>query len=197
VFHVKHEGWPSDLPTEVLALLDRYAGLLEDYAIPRGMISAADVAGLRSRHVGDSLRGRELLMGISTALDMGSGAGLPGVPLAIAAPDVQVVLAESRRTRVAFLELVLEELGIANATVHAGRVEDLETTFDVALARGFGDASSTWDVARQVLNPAGRLLYWAGSSFDPSRDGPPGVRLELYERPALERQGPVVIMARQ
>jgi len=128
---------------------------------------------------------------------MGSGAGLPGVPLAIVTAGLHVVLAESRRTRIAFLELVIEELELPNASVHAGRVQELPQGFDVALARGFGDAVATWNAARSVLTHGGRLLYWAGASFEVGRDAPTDAHVELHGSPGLESQGPIVIMARQ
>lgn len=194
---MKHEGWPSGLSEHAAPLLDRYLALLLRYALPRGMISTADAAQVRERHLADSLRALPALTPSERAVDMGSGAGLPGVPLAIAVPDLHVVLAESRRTRIAFLELVIDELGLQNASVHAGRVEDLPRAFDVALARGFGDAGDSWRAAREVLTRAGRLFYWAGASFDAARVAPENAQVEVLEQPGLESQGPLVIMTRQ
>jgi 16S rRNA (guanine527-N7)-methyltransferase len=128
---------------------------------------------------------------------MGSGAGLPGVPIAIAVPGAHVVLAEPRRSRVAFLELVVDELHLENATVHAGRVEDLAPGYDVTLARGFAGPVATWGSARRLLRGTGRLFYWAGASFDPARDGPPDALVDVHRRADLESAGPIVIMARQ
>ena len=69
--------------------------------------------------------------------------------------------------------------------------------FDVALARGFGGAAATWRIAEDLLLPGGRLVYWAGKSFDPDTDIPAGVRFNLLDEPGLESRGPIVIMARQ
>jgi len=197
VFHVKHEGWPEDLSREAAALLDRYVDLLRRFALPRGLIAASDERQLRERHVDDALRGLASLTGGDRVVDMGSGAGLPGIPIAIAAPSLDVVLAEARRTRIAFLELAVDELGLRNVSVHADRVERLPREFDAALARGFGSAGATWEFARAVLTDAGRLIYWAGVSFDPSVDVPGDVRIDLNEGSDLESQGPIVIMTRQ
>lgn len=198
MFHVKHEGWPGDLTDEALEGLRRYAALLRSKAVPRGMIARSDRADLETRHIRDSLRAVGAIdPGTARAVDLGSGAGLPGVPLAVAMPSLEIVLAEARRTRIAFLELVVEELGLENATIHAGRVEMLPRAFDVALARGFGDPRASWRSARQVLLEHGRLLYWAGSSFDAAADAPSGVRVDVGDLPDLESRGPIVIMARQ
>lgn len=197
MFHVKHEGWPPGLPEAAADRLERYLELLRTYALPRGLIAADDEERLRERHVEDGLRALPLVLEGDHAVDLGSGAGLPGIPIAISAPHVRVVLAEARRTRVAFLELAVQELHLSNASVHAGRVESLPPAFDLAFARGFGDAAATWAAADALLVPGGRLVYWAGRSFDPANDVPADVRLDLLDEPGLESRGPIVIMARQ
>jgi 16S rRNA (guanine527-N7)-methyltransferase len=198
VFHVKHEGSPGGLPVEAASLLKRYEELLRDYAVPRGFISQSDSEDLWERHIADGLRALPLLRPTDRrAVDIGSGAGLPGVPIAVAAPTVEVVLAETRRARIAFLELLVDELPLPNASVHAGMAEDLPSVFDIAFARGFGDAGTSWHAASAVLAEEGRLLYWAGASFDSASDAPQHARVHLQEHPGLESGGPIVIMTRQ
>lgn len=194
---MKHEGWPAGLPEAASDQLDRYLELLRTYAVPRGLIAADDEERLRDRHVLDGLRALPLLDEGDHAVDLGSGAGLPGIPVAIGAPHTRVVLAEARRTRAAFLELAVQELDLPNASVHAGRVEALPRAFDLALARGFGDATTTWTSANHLLLPDGRLVYWAGRSFDPANDVPAHLRFDLLDEPGLESRGPIVIMTRQ
>jgi 16S rRNA (guanine527-N7)-methyltransferase len=198
VFHVKHEGWPSWLSPEGAELLERYTSILLDQALPRGWIARADREVVRERHVLDALRGVSGLPAeAGRAVDLGSGAGLPGIPIAVARPDLEVVLAESRRARAAFLELAVAELALPRASVFVGRVEDLVDAFDVALARGFAPPGRTWSIAQRLLTPDGCLLYWAGASFDPARDLPGGVRAAALREPGLESEGSVVIMTRQ
>ena len=193
MFHVKHEGWTED-PGPRLA---RFEELLRAYAIPRGLIGGQDEPVLRPRHIEDSLRALDAIpVEARRAVDLGSGAGLPGIPVAIARPELEVVLAEVRRTRVAFLELAVQELACGNVQVFPHSVESLSPGFDVAFARGFGDASRSWRAADRVLGPGGRLVYWAGRSF--ARDDEPhGVRVIRVLDPPLESGGPVAIMARQ
>lgn len=197
MFHVKHEGSSGSRSGEAAALR-RYAELLETYAVPRGLIARGDTAHLGERHIADSLRAVPLLEpGDGRAVDLGSGAGLPGIPIAIALPELRVVLAESRRTRIAFLELVVDQLALDNVTVHGARAEALHGGFDIAFARGFADARRTWATAAPLLAGLGRLLYWAGASFDPAVDAPPDLHVDLARAAALESRGPIVIMARQ
>jgi 16S rRNA (guanine527-N7)-methyltransferase len=112
-----------------------------------------------SRHLIESLALRALLRGRRLA-DIGTGAGLPGVPLAIAEPGREFSLIESRLKRVRFLRHVTAELGIANATVVHGRAEDLPTgaPFDTVLARAVAPPAELLAIARPLTAPGGVLL---------------------------------------
>ncbi len=101
-------------------------------------------------------------------VDIGSGAGLPGIPLAIAAPEVRFVLTEPRAKRAAFLEFAVQQLQIGNVIVHPSRAEDLEPKrFASAVARAFAPFEATWRVARPLLKPNGVLVAFTGSSETP------------------------------
>ena len=195
---MKHEGSPWEALAESQRdALREYEGLLRTTALPRRMVSASDANRLHERHVLDSLRGVAWLPHDAVrACDLGSGAGLPGIPVAVAEPGLEVTLSEPRLQRVAFLELVVERLGLGNVVVHPGSAQELPPgLFDACLARGFADATGTWDVAGPLLAPAGRLLYWAGRSFGPE-DVPKGLRVQVADAP-LESGGPIAIMTRQ
>jgi 16S rRNA (guanine527-N7)-methyltransferase len=179
--------------------LDTFGRLLRDPGVARGLIGRRDAERIRERHIDDSLRGALAVPGGATQLcDVGSGGGLPGVPLAIARPSLEVTLAERRRNRIDFLEMVIAELGLDNVHVWAGDVHRLPAgRFDVCTARAFGDAPATWSVVEPLLSPRGRLLYWAGSSFDVSGTAVPGAHLEVSKAAAVAGSGPLVIMTRQ
>ena len=198
VFHVKHEGWTfEDLSAGQRTALDDYEVLLRDLAIPRGMIASADRQQLRVRHILDSLRAAPYLEAdAGPVVDLGSGAGLPGIPVAIARPDLTLVLTEPRQARAAFLELVVERLGLDDVEVFAGPAEELETRSGTCLARGLGDVSRTWRIAEKTLRPTGDLIYWAGRTFR-ADDVPDGARIRAIGEAALESGGPIVIMTRQ
>jgi 16S rRNA (guanine527-N7)-methyltransferase len=199
MFHVKHEGWtPEQLSPAQLDSLDSYERLLAEHAVPRGMVAHSDLGHLRERHIQDSLRAIPYIRGVPLeVLDLGSGAGLPGIPVAIARPDLTLALVEPRQARAAFLELVVERLFLTNVTVLPEPVKELtRAAAAVCLARGFRGLAETWAVARDLLLPDGELIYWAGATF---RDDqiPDGARVVAIGRPALESGGPVVIMTRQ
>jgi 16S rRNA (guanine527-N7)-methyltransferase len=174
-----------------------YEGLLLTQAVPRGIVATSDSGHLRDRHILDSLRAvSHLPAGSKNVVDLGSGAGLPGLPIAVVRPDLEVTLAESRQTRAAFLELVVERLRLGNVSVFPEPAEDLSPGCDVCVARGFGDASHTWEIARSLLGPDGTLLYWAGRSFTLG-DVPAGASARVAAEATLESGGPIVIMTQQ
>lgn len=204
---MKHEGSIPPLPLppsslgitlsdEQIGLLERFESLLRERAIPSGFVASADAPRLRERHIWDSLRAAAIIRpDEGTAYDLGSGAGLPGLVVAIACPWLEIALVESRRPRVAFLELVLERLFLPNARVLVGRAQDLSTRVDLCLARAFAGAVESWRVADPLLVPRGRLVYFAGEGADPSQL-PDDLVVSLVAS-TLARSGPLVIMGRQ
>ena len=198
MFHVKHEGWAAGvLSPSQQASLGLYEELLLGQAVPRGIVGASDSAHLRTRHILDSLRAiPHIAPRTERIVDLGSGAGLPGIPVAVARPDLEVTLSEPRQTRAAFLELAIEKLQLPNVRVFPGPAEELPAGFDMVLARGFGDVMRTWGVARELLRPGGVLLYWAGKSFR-AEDIPTDAQVRATGEATLESGGPIVIMTRQ
>lgn len=198
MFHVKHEGWTvSDLSSGQIAALEDFESLLAAHAIPRGMVASSDRDHLRERHVLDSLRGVPLLGSAKgPVVDLGSGAGLPGIPVAVARPDLLLTLVEPRQLRVAFLELAVERLSLSNVRVFPGPAQELPPDAEACLARGFGDPSRTWEVARGLLHADGSLIYWAGTKFRTDQV-PEDARIVGIGSPTLESGGPIVIMTRQ
>jgi 16S rRNA (guanine527-N7)-methyltransferase len=170
-----------ELDDDVVERLTAYSALLVERAVPLGMISRQDADRIELRHVVDSLRALPVLraLGSRTIVDLGSGAGLPGVPLAIALADALFTLAEARSKRAAFLELVVERLGLRNATVHVGKAEALRgRTFDTATSRAFAGLDEAWRVARPLLRLDGALVVFAGSNHA-ARAGVRGARVEV------------------
>ena len=201
---MKHEGW--DEITEALGLsfgpdkvgqLESFESLVRAHAIPLGMVATADEGRLRERHIQDCLRAAAVVRGADvTSYDLGSGAGLPGLVVAIACPSLQVTLVESRRPRAAFLQLAVERLGLANARVASVRVDTLTEPADLCFSRAFTRVAKAWKAAEPLLVPNGRLVYFAGERFDPA-DLPKGIASTMVTTSALARSGPLVIMSRQ
>jgi 16S rRNA (guanine527-N7)-methyltransferase len=183
-------------PSQV-SRLRRFEELLVERAVPLGAIARSDSDRIRERHILDSLRAVPVVEGVDEAADVGSGAGLPGVVVAIALPRVRMLLIERRPQRAAFLELAVEDLGLSNAAVVAGRVEDVAGDIDVALARAFAPIDEAWARALGILRPGGRLVYYAGAG-SATPEAPAGSEIQSVLRtPVLESAGALVIMTRQ
>ncbi|MEO8422557.1 MAG: 16S rRNA (guanine(527)-N(7))-methyltransferase RsmG [Actinomycetota bacterium] len=200
---MKHEGWDvaRDLDLELtqqqLDKLEAFEALIRERAIPLGMVATADAGRLRERHVQDSLRAATVVSASDrTAYDLGSGAGLPGVVVAIACPDLRMTLVESRRPRAAFLQLVVDRLSLTNTVVSNARVETLSELVDLCFSRAFARVGVAWSAADRLLVPGGRLIYFAGERFDRS-ELPEDAVSNLVRTSALARSGPLVIMSRQ
>ena len=187
-------------------LLAAYERLLLAKAIPAGHISAFDAPRLRERHILDSLAAAPLFgEGDRASVDLGSGAGLPGVVLAIALPHVRFALVESRSRRAGFIELAVQELGLGNAEVLPMRVEhaarERPRAYDVATARAFAPIPEAWAAAHLLLRSGGRMIYFAGRSapnpeavaHEATSPDPPA---DVSVTPVLDSPAQLVIMSR-
>jgi 16S rRNA (guanine527-N7)-methyltransferase len=165
--------------------LEAFAELLLERAVPLGMIARADAGRIRDRHILDSLRAAPFLResDADEVVDLGSGAGLPGVPLAIAVSEARFTLAESRSRRAAFLELAADRLGLGNVTVHPDRVESLPPrAFDAATARAFAAPASAWSSAARVLRRGGSLVLFAGAREPLPTELPGATEVRVFGR---------------
>jgi 16S rRNA (guanine527-N7)-methyltransferase len=184
-------------PNQIQQLL-AYATLLETVGVEVGVVARSDRGRVASRHVADSLRAAAVLTPRETAtLDLGSGGGLPGIPVAIAAPAVAVGLVESRRRRVAFLELARERLRLDNATPIAQRIESIDAgPVDVCFARALAPLEAAWRLAMPLLRAGGRLVYFAGAETDLTSAEHLGCPVEFRKPVAVASGGPLVIIGR-
>lgn len=141
------------------AALSAYIDLLGQWNRVFNLTGIRSPEALVERHLVESLTLAPLLRGRRVA-DIGTGAGLPGIPLAIAAPERKFTLIESRAKRVRFLRHVVSMLGLGNACVEHCRAEDLPSAppFDTVLARAVAPPEQLIRLARPLLAPGGILL---------------------------------------
>lgn len=145
----------------------RYADALASAGVHRGLIGPREAGRLWSRHLLNCAVLAPLLSAGSRVVDIGSGAGLPGIPLAIARPDCRFDLLEPLERRCAFLTEVVTDLGLQNCRVVRGRAEELVTTCggaDVATARAVAPLARLAGWATPLLRTGGELLALKGSS---------------------------------
>jgi len=100
-------------------------------------------------------------------LDIGSGVGLPAVPIAIRRPDINLVLCEIRKRRAAFLERAVSSLNLTKARVYNGDVQQLEIApFDTVIAQAVGRLEHTYAISQHLLKPSWTMLTIKGATLD-------------------------------
>lgn len=171
-----------------VAPLARYAELVERWSARHSLVRFADRRELVERHLLDALAGSGELTGQGRLLDVGSGAGLPGVPLLVARPRWSGDLLEPRQKRWAFLKLVIRELELPAAALRT-RFQDLPAggRWDCITARALGDAEALLAWAGGRLRPAGRVLLWTTEDGVAALRGLEGWRVLSSPLPGLER----------
>jgi 16S rRNA (guanine527-N7)-methyltransferase len=177
-----------------LALLDRWNRTYNLTAIrdPREMVG---------KHLLDSLA-MHAYLGAGSLADLGAGAGLPGIPLAIAKPALQVTLVESNGKKARFLREAVRTLGLANARVAESRAESLDEpgAYDAITARALATLPLIIELGGHLLKPGGRLLAMKGTVPDDEIAGlPAGWRVETVHPltvPGLAAERHLVVVGR-
>jgi 16S rRNA (guanine527-N7)-methyltransferase len=140
-----------------------YAGILATRGVAHGLLGPREVPRLWDRHLLNCAVVAELVTERrGTLLDLGSGAGLPGLVLAMVLPDTAVTLLEPMERRCRFLTECVTELGLANVTVLRGRAEDVTLRTDVVTARAVAPLPRLAELAVGVVRPGGMVLAIKG-----------------------------------
>jgi 16S rRNA (guanine527-N7)-methyltransferase len=166
-----------------LATATVFAGVLATRGVEQGLIGPHEVPRLWDRHLLNCAVVAELIEDrrCETLVDIGSGAGLPGLVLAMVLPDVMVTLLEPMDRRCQFLAEVVTELGLANVRVRRGRAEDAARTglerADVATARAVAPLPRLAELAIGVIRPGGMVLAIKGrTAADELKNAEPVLR---------------------
>jgi 16S rRNA (guanine527-N7)-methyltransferase len=191
------------IPTDAASQLARYVDLLAKWNRTYNLTAIREPERIVTHHIFDSLAvlphlpQRESL----SLLDVGSGAGLPGIPLAIARPQWRVVLLESNHKKFAFLTQAAIELALANASAANERVETYAAAsrFDVVISRAFADLPAFVESAMHHVAPGGRLVAMKGvHPHDELAHLPPTVRVVAtpsVDVPGVDAERHVVVLA--
>jgi 16S rRNA (guanine527-N7)-methyltransferase len=146
---------PVDEPTA--ARFAAYCALLLRWNARTNLTAIRDEDGILSRHFVESIAcAQALTPGIATLLDFGSGAGFPGIPIALCRPEIAVTLAESQGKKAAFLREAARTLGLS-AKVHCGRAESLAASFDCVTLRAVDRMPLAVQAAAGLVQPGGWL----------------------------------------
>lgn len=155
---VREEPAPAALPDGATAKLAAFEALVQRWNARANLVARGDIPHLRERHTADSLA---LLPWVTGRLaDVGSGAGLPGIPLAIARPSAPVVLVERSTRKCAFLQHVVIELDLPNVEVVAQDIRRYETSsaFDTVTVRAVAPPRQAWALVRHLLKGGASAL---------------------------------------
>ena len=148
----------SSLPANLWEQLAAYVNLLYRWNQRMNLTAVRQPQELAQVHLAECLRCAQLLPpGIATLLDFGSGAGLPGIPIQLARPEISVTLAESQLKKATFLREAARVLGLQQTTVYAGRVEAMPAaqTFDAVTLRAVDQMDKALPAAAQRVARGG------------------------------------------
>lgn len=141
-----------------------YAQALANDSDELGLLGPRELDKLWSRHILNSAVVSELIRSGERVADVGSGAGLPGIPMAIAKPDAKFVLIEPMERRSSWLQKIVAELELNNVEVIRARAEEVQLSdFDVVTARAVAALEKLLKLCVPLLHPGGRLIALKGS----------------------------------
>ncbi|HEX7559728.1 MAG TPA: 16S rRNA (guanine(527)-N(7))-methyltransferase RsmG [Usitatibacter sp.] len=153
-----------DLPAAARARLEQHLQLIAKWNRVHTLTAVRETEQMVILHLLDSLSVLPHLEGARTVLDVGTGPGLPGIPIAIALPDSRVTLLDSSHKKCAFLQQAKTELGLANVEIVCDRVENWKPRekFEAVVSRAFSDLGDFVAQAQHLVAPGGRLIAMKG-----------------------------------
>ena len=168
-------------PSDRLPLVERYAELLATDGVVRGLIGPREVPRLWDRHIVNCALLATALPHDARVADIGSGAGLPGLVVGLARPDVRMTLVEPLLRRTTFLEEAVADLGLDNVVVRRDRADALHgrETFDVVTARAVAPMDRLLGWCMPLVSPTGSLIAMKGDSAEEEIEGSRSVLAEL------------------
>jgi 16S rRNA (guanine527-N7)-methyltransferase len=190
------------LDAALAAPLLAYLALLDRWNKTYNLTAIRDPGEMVGKHLLDSLAMRPFVREVATLADLGTGAGLPGIPLAIALPSLQVTLVESNGKKARFLREAVRTLALGNARVAESRAEALAEpgAYAAITARALATLPDILAVGGHLLRPGGRLLAMKGARPDDEIAAlPAGWRLEAVHPlavPGLGAERHLVVVAR-
>ena len=143
--------------------LEQYLELLHKWNHAYNLTAIRDLESMVSKHILDSLAILPFVNGESL-LDVGTGAGLPGIPLAIAAPNLKIVLLDSNGKKIRFLQEVKRQLKLDNVEIIQSRVESYhpDILFDILTSRAFSSIDQMLNLTRHLITPDGMWVLMKG-----------------------------------
>jgi 16S rRNA (guanine527-N7)-methyltransferase len=179
--------------TGAVSQLADFVSLLAKWNRVYNLTAVRSVPDMVVRHILDSLAVVPYLKE-GSLLDVGTGAGLPGLPLAIACPQLSVTLLDANAKKLRFVRQAVAELGLPNAVVVQARMQEYQPAraFDMVISRAVSSLEELYGLTQHLLAPGGRMLFMKGAlpreemaAFAPGRETLHSVRLQV---PGLEAE---------
>jgi 16S rRNA (guanine527-N7)-methyltransferase len=196
------ESLELELSPQALDKLAGFVGLLEKWNRVYNLTAVREPLAMVDRHILDSLAVIPYLRGHSL-LDVGTGAGLPGMPLAIARPDLQVTLLDANAKKVRFARQAAAELELSNVCVEQARMQEYQPgrAFDMVISRAVSSLDELYQQSQHLLSASGRMLFMKGAlteeemaAFAPGRAALQRARLHI---PGLDAERHLLWLDRQ
>jgi len=189
------------LADDIQVRLIQYLVLLDKWNKTYNLTAVRDIQQMVSHHLLDSLSVNTYLQGVRV-LDVGTGAGLPGIPLALANPDKEFVLLDSAMKRTRFVTQAVGELRLKNVQVQQTRIEDYvpDGLFDTIISRAFTAMDDFVLATEHLCQPAGQLLAMKGRFPTQEINSLPDqwqAKSELLEVPNVNADRHIVILTRK
>ena len=165
------EYWIS-LDDAQLDSFQKYYELILQESENQNLVSKNDLARFAEYHLLDALKIASCFDfgSVKSLLDFGSGAGLPGIPLALTFPAIEILLVDSRARRCQFLEAVCSDIPVPNARVACSRIETIPASenslFDVVITRATLSLAKFYSAGKRFLSPGGALIAIKGDTVD-------------------------------
>jgi 16S rRNA (guanine527-N7)-methyltransferase len=170
----------DELTEEQIGMLVGHYSMLRRWNQRLNLTRISEPKDAAKLHYAESLFGARFIGGAQTLLDIGSGAGFPAIPLAVARPDVQVTALEANQKKSVFLKEVKDELGLGNLKVASARLEEFDwADYELLTSRALDRAEAVLPSVIASLNPTQRLLLFSTrelvEKLDKRADGEPRV----------------------
>ena len=194
----RNDGGREELSLEQLQQLSDYLDLLLRWNAKTNLTSVREPEAIVTRHFGESLFLARRVSGeeMRTAIDLGSGAGFPGIPLKIYSPHLTVTLIESQNKKATFLKEVIRKITLTDINVFSGRAEDSGVTADLVTLRAVEKFDLALTIAIRLLKPGGRLALLVGAGQS-NAAGRILVGFEISTMPVPESSERILLLARQ
>ena len=180
---------PTDEARELFGIAfagaERFAEMLAAAGELRGLVGPRELPRLWTRHIVNSAAVVPFLPARGTVADVGSGAGFPGIVVALLRPDLEVVLIEIMERRIDWLGDVVDELDLDNVTLRRARAEDVKERFDVVTARAVANLTKLVRLTAPLLRQGGSLLALKGARAEAEAEAARHVVRKAGLKPAI------------